>query len=159
MKIIHTPGPGGKGIAAAIKGLRKAQGRVGWFPSAVYEDGTPVALVASVQEFGSPSKGIPPRLGMRTTQIEKQGEWREVSAEAARGVMNGTVAPEHLMEAICLKAEGDLREHITKVQTPALKPATIRARQRRSASGEASSKPLNDTGYMLATLTSETSKK
>ncbi len=158
MKVRSVPGPGARGLQAAAKGLRKSQGKVGWFPSAVYPDGTPVALVASVQEFGSPSKGIPPRLGMRETQATKQGEWRTVSEGAVAGILAGTVAPAHLMEALCLKAEGDLREHITKVQTPALKPATIRARQRRSASGEASSKPLNDTGYMLATLTSEINK-
>ncbi|WP_238602470.1 hypothetical protein [Fimbriiglobus ruber] len=37
-------------LAARLKELSGIETRVGWFPSATYEDGTPVALVASVQD-------------------------------------------------------------------------------------------------------------
>jgi len=144
-------------LRIAIKGLNGATGKVGWFESAKYPDGTPVAGVAAVQEFGNVH--TPPRLGMRQTQSDKQGTWKGIAKDAAKAVVTGELPPGALMEAVCLQTEGDLRATISKVLSPPLKRATIRARERRSASGEASTKPLVDTGYMLATLTSQTTKK
>ena len=35
--------------------------RVGFLEGSTYPDGTPTALVAAVQNFGAPARGIPPR--------------------------------------------------------------------------------------------------
>ena len=153
--------PGVRNLRAAIKGLDGATGAVGWFESAKYEDGTPVAVIAAVHEYGAPSKGIPPRPFMRPTQQEKQQEWAGVARQVSRAVVAGKMPAGGLMEALALKAEGDVRAYIGKIQSPALKEATVEARKRRNAKGrkdgvgEASDKPLVDTGYMLATLTSK----
>jgi len=151
-------------LRQTVKALDGATGRTGWFPSAVYEGGQPVAGVAYVQEFGSPSRGIPPRLGMRETATEKRQEWAATAAQISRASTQGKIAPGQVMEAVTLAAEGAIRAHITKVTSPPLKAATVAARKRRLANGGAGakstiSKPLVDTGIMLATLTSETSKK
>lgn len=151
-------------LRQAVEGLDGTQGRVGWFPSAVYEGGQPVAGVAHVQEFGSPSRGIPPRLGMRATAREKSEEWKHTVERISRAAMQGAVAPEKVMEALTLAAEGHMRETITKVTSPALKPATVAARKRRLANGGAGAqatiaKPLVDSGILLNTLTSEVDKK
>lgn len=148
----------------AIKGLDGAQGRVGWFPSAKYEGGQPVAGVAYVQEFGSPSRGIPPRLGMRLTATEKRQQWAKTAEQVSRAAAQGKIEPGRVMEAVALAAEGHVRETITKVQSPPLKQATIDARKRRLANGGAGAqatiaKPLVDTAILLNTLTSETEKK
>lgn len=148
----------------AIDGLNGAQSKVGWFPSAVYEGGQPVAGVAHVQEFGSPSKGIPPRLGMRATATEKREEWKHTVENLSRAAVQGKIDPDKVAEGIALAAEGHVRETITKVTSPALKQATIDARKRKLANGgkgaQASiGKPLVDTGILLNTLTSETTKK
>jgi len=151
-------------LRQAVKGLDGAQGRVGWFPSAVYEDGAPVAGVAHVQEFGSPSQGIPPRLGLRGTAVEKQQEWAKTAADVSRAAAQGKVPAANVMPLVCLAAEGAIRETITKVTSPPLAPATIAARKRRLANGgkgakDSIGKPLVDSGILLASLTSETSKK
>lgn len=151
-------------LRQAVAGLDGAQGRVGWFPSAVYEGGQPVAGVAYVQEFGSPARGIPPRLGMRTTASERREEWKHTVEQISRAAAQGKVAPGQVMEALTLAAEGHMRETITKVTSPPLKQATIDARKRRLANGGAGAqasigKPLVDTGILLNTLTSETEKK
>lgn len=159
-------------LRQAVEGLDGAQGRVGWFPSAVYEGGQPVAGIAHVQEFGSPSKGIPPRLGMRAMAREHQDQWKHTVEQISRAAAQGKVAPERVMEAVTMAAEGHMRETISKVTEPALKQATIDARKRRlankgknltGAKGGAGvagiAKPLVDTGILLNTLTSETDKK
>lgn len=151
-------------LKQTVKALDGAQSKVGWFPSAVYEGGQPVAGIAHVQEFGSPSRGIPPRLGMRNTAAEKRQEWAKTAETISRAAAQGKIAPGQVMEAVAMAAEGAVRETITKVTSPALKQATIDARKRRLADGgkgaQASiGKPLVDTGILLNTLTSETTKK
>jgi hypothetical protein len=158
VKVTRKPGPGAQALGDAVKGLKGAQAKVGWFPSAKYEDGTPVALVAVVHEYGSPAKGIPPRLGMRQLQEEKKAEWSKDSHVLAKAVVNGKMAPDAVMQGLAQKAEGDMRQHISQVWTPKLKPATIKARGRRHSKGYVSEKPLVDTGYLLNTLTSQVKK-
>jgi hypothetical protein len=147
-------------LRQTIKGLDGAESKVGWFPSAVYEKGQPVAGIAAVQEFGSPSRGIPPRPFFRTTAIEKRGEWSKNAEQLARRAATGKMAPELVMEGVALAAGGNVRATITKIQSPPLKQSTIDARKRRLADGGASAKatiakPLVDTGIMLATLSYE----
>lgn len=163
-KVRHTEGPAVKALAAAVKGLSGAQGKVGWFPSAKYENGTPVALVAVVHEYGSPTKGIPPRPFMRTTAEAKKAEWQRDAHVLAKAVVNGNIEPGAVIEGVAQKAEGDIRRTIGKLSTPVLKPATIAARKRRLAKGtrvkgNGITKPLVDTGYLLNTLTSQVGKK
>ena len=159
-------------LRQAIAGLDGAQGRVGWFESAKYEGGQPVAGIAAVHEFGSPARGILPRLGMRATAAEKREEWKHTVEQISRAVAQGKIEPGRVMEALTMAAEGHVRETITKVTEPALKQATIDARKRRLADKGKSvtgkkggagiagvSKPLVDTGILLNTLTSETEKK
>lgn len=151
-------------LREAAKTLTGAQGKVGWFPSAVYEGGQPVAGVAHVQEFGSPSHGIPPRSYFRSTATEKRESWKKTTADISRAAAQGKISPANVLPAVCMAAEGHVREAITKLTAPALKPATVAARKRRLANGGAGakssiSKPLVDSGIMLNTLTSETGHK
>jgi len=150
-------------LRQTVQSLDGATGKVGWFPSAVYEKGQPVAGIAAVQEFGSPSRGIPPRPFFRTTATEKREEWAGTAGQLAKRAALGKLAPGQVMEGLTMAAEGHVRATITKLQAPALKQATIDARKRRLANGGAGakstiSKPLVDTGIMLATLTSEIDK-
>ena len=101
---------------------------------------------------------------MRATAREKRREWAKTAETISRAAAQGKIAPERVMEAVAMAAEGNVRETITKVTAPALKQATIDARKRRLANGgkgaQASiAKPLVDTGILLNTLTSETEKK
>lgn len=103
-------------------------GKVGWFQTAHYPDGIPVALVAAVHEFGWPEHNIPPRLGMRETAEAMRGVWAQVAETVSKRCVNGQMTPTQAMETIGLKAAGDVRKHIAQVATPPLKPATIEAR-------------------------------
>jgi hypothetical protein len=146
-------------LRKAVSALNDATGRVGWFESARYEDGTSVALVAVVQEYGSTKRKIPPRPFMRTTQQENAQQWKEDARQLASAVAAGHMPPDALMEGLTQKAEGAIRQTISKVLSPPLSERTIAARARRHSKGKASAKPLVDTGYLLNTLTSQVKKK
>lgn len=149
----HVPSPEGERFALAMKELAGLSTKVGWFPSAKYVDGTPVAYVATIQEFGYPEGGIPPRPTIRPTISEQQGAWRDLMARAVRGIPKGTRTAYQCMEVLGLQAEGDIRKSIAQLTAPALAASTIAGRKGR---GNGSTKPLVDTRYLINTLTSVT---
>lgn len=156
-KVIRKPGPGANQLKVLIEGIETRNvGKVGFFETAKYPDGTPVAYVAAIQEFGSPTQGIRPRSFMRTTIAERQASWKALAASGAKAIAEGRYNIDEVLDGIGQQAAGDIRKKISSITTPALKPTTIRARARRYAdggAGGASSKPLVDTGQMLNSVT------
>lgn len=131
--------------------LGKKTAKVGWFPTAVYsETGQPAAYIATIHEFGDPGHNIPARPFMRPTIAAKKGEWSGIVKGLFRQGMNSGEMPD-VLEVVGLAMEGDFRQAIADVMTPPLSQRTLAARRKR---GNNSDKPLNDTGYMIATLTS-----
>lgn len=154
MQVRRTFGPAHARLEKLIADAKKKQASVGWFESAKYMDGTPVAYVATIQEFGYAPKNIPARPFMRPTITAKGSEWKDIAKQGAKAVLSGSYTIDGLFEIIGQKAAGDIREAISKISDPALKQSTIDARKRRAKSGNASVKPLVDTGHMIGTLTS-----
>ena len=162
-----------KDLAMRVEGLSGVNGKVGWFQGARYEDGTSVAYVAAIQELGHGP--IPPRSFMRSTAEEKQQEWKATAKIASAQVVNGNLDGEQAMEVITARAEGDISKKIATITSPPLSPITLGARKYRQMGkkvtgatiGEiarkleegtldisgVSTKPLVDTGVMVATLT------
>ena len=163
-----------------INTLDKTEGKVGWFGDK-YEDGTPVAYVAAIQEYGSGK--TPPRSFMRSTVAEKKDEWENIAIQLSRQAIAGKASPTDVMGKITLQAEADVSQKIATLTDPPLSPVTLELRAMKKANphlivtaktvGEAaarvrkpgyvtpsvSTKPLIDTGYMIATLTSQVNKK
>ena len=129
-------------------------GEAGWFESAKYEDGTPVAYVASIQEYGHGP--IPPRSFMRTTIADKREEWKGLFMDGAKAVVAGGESAGSVMDKVSSLAAGQVREKISKIHKPPLAESTKSSRRSR---GNTSTKPLVDTGHMLATLTHNVSDK
>lgn len=130
--------------------------KVGYFETSKYPDGTPVAAVASVHEFGSPSKGIPARPTMRPTIAEQRPTWARHLAQGAQAVVEGRFTAEQVMDSVGALAAGDVRKSIAALQSPPLKPETIKARQRRYADKKtvgSLGKPLVDTAIMVNSVT------
>jgi hypothetical protein len=161
--------------------LASAELEVGWFEGTQYNDGTPVAGVAAVQEFGSASRAIPPRPFFRPTITEQQGKWAKKTGAILGRYIEGSLTPEQSLNVIGSMFVGDVQDKISTINSPKLSPITIALRRLRDngvqiggslvgqvaqaiADGETAKgelgdqtypniKPLNDTGYMLATLT------
>lgn len=141
-------------IKRQIKDMENIEARVGWFDSTRYPDGTPVAGIAVVQEFGTEDLTIPPRSFMRTTQAERKPEWDKVMSQGFTKIMKGKMTSEQLITLIAVMARGDVDKKISLIFAPPLQTSTIKARARRAGKKPKiiSIKPLHDTGYLQATL-------
>jgi hypothetical protein len=153
MKITHKSNIN---LDLALKGIENKVGKVGFFKGSIYDNGIPVAYVATIQEFGVPEKGIPARSFMRSTINEQQKNWSKIAEQGSRRVLSGKLQANDLMEMIGQKASGDMRKKISTITTPALKQSTINARMSKRADKTTVgnlTKPLVDSGLMLQSLT------
>lgn len=122
---------------------------VGWLPGAKYEDGTPVAGVAAVHEYGL---GVPARSFMRPTVTAEGRTWGQ--AVVARLQQGATL--QQAAATLGGLASGDMQKAISQLRSPPLAEATLYARQHRHAPPpNSSTKPLVDTRVMMQTLTFE----
>ena len=118
--------------------------RVGFLERATYPDGTPVAMIAAIQDFGAPRAGIPPRPFFRNMIAAKKGEWPAAIAQLLKeNDYDAVVALNITGEAIA----GQLRQSIVDTNAPPLKPATVRRK--------GFDKPLVETGHMLNSISHE----
>lgn len=166
-------------LSEIAKQVEGKEAQIGWFPNARYEDGTPVAYVALIQEKGAPEVGIPPRPTIEPTFDQESAKWRDTMAAGMRAVIRGNVSGDEVLEAVGQQAVGDIKQAIVTVSAPPLSPITVLLRRwkkegrkitgatvgeaaRAIANGEepgSDDKPLNATGLMLATLTNTVTKK
>lgn len=139
-----------KGLNSAVNRIknftRKLTGRspvvrIGFLENARYPDGTPVAMIAAIQDGGAPNAGIPPRPFFRNMIAKKKGEWpaaiagllkaNDYDAEKVLGLTGAAIA-------------GQLRQSIIDTNDPPLAEATIRRK--------GFAKPLVDTGHLLQSV-------
>lgn len=168
---------GGEAFREALRriseGLSSATAvRVGFLEGAKYGDGTPVAMVAAIQEFGAPAAGIPPRPYFRSMVAAKSPGWGEALGQILPAVdYDAAAALTQMGEGIA----GQLRQSIADTMSPPLSPVTLMLRKmraenpdlvvtartvgeaaRRVAAGEsyggAPTKPLVDTGHLLGSV-------
>lgn len=166
--------------------LKQADGtslQTGWFESARYEDGTPVAGIAAQNEFGNPKISIPARPFLRPTVDNQKGDWAQLMDSAAAQILAGNISMKDALNGLGLKSVADIKNSITTGGFPALSPITIALRKLRNqnvpiggktvgwvaaaiaegktAPGELGDQsfgnqdPLRETGYMISTLTYE----
>ena len=157
------------GIEKAIANMKPVSVKVGWFPSARYDDKnkTPVAYVAAIQEYGSPSNNIPARPFIRPAIAHNEKKWRDIGKRGLRAVVYGKATVTQVLENLGIAAVGDIQRSIAQVYSPALKKATVRARLARKTykgplnktQARSITKPLIDTGHMQATVAYELSSE
>lgn len=122
--------------------------RVGFLENATYPNGTSVALVAAIQNFGAPKVGIPPRPFFSNMVREKSGGWPDAIAKNLKATgMDVRAALERVGEGI----KGQLQQSIIQTNSPPLAQSTI--------DRKGSAKPLVDTGHMLASVDYEVTSK
>lgn len=115
--------------------------RVGFLERATYPDGTPVALIAAIQNWGAPGAGIPPRPFFSNMIAEKSPEWPgAISNLLKANDFDAKLTLEQVGQAVA----GQLRQSIVDTNDPPLAPATIRRK--------GFAKPLVDTGLMLNSI-------
>jgi hypothetical protein len=134
--------------------------KIGFFENSKYEDGTPVAYIAAIQEFGYEAGGIPSRSFMRTTQKENTKRWTDMAFKAFVACGKGRISAEDAYDRLGMDAQKAVFKKIKSIKLPELADGTIAARKRAKANGgkgatAAITKPLIDTGTMLAAVSYE----
>ncbi len=161
--------------------------KVGWFEGVNYEDGTPVAGIAAQNEYGNPALSIPARSFMRPAIDEHSSEWSNIMAKGAKAASEGSVTMNQVFTVLGEKVSAQIKNKIVSGNHAPLSPITIALRKHRDngvkitgsfvgavagaiARGETgvgqlgdqshgNKDPLRDSGYMIATLSSEVYKK
>jgi hypothetical protein len=168
---------GGDKLAAKLAEIAARLGQnpevhVGFLENATYPNGTPVAMVAAIQEFGAPKVGIPPRPFMRNAVAAHKAEWPKAAAD----LLKATDYDVHkTLELVGEGIKGQIQQSISDLMEPPLGPVTlmlrmmrignvnapvtfamVREARRRVAAGErasgVSTKPLIDTGHLFASV-------
>lgn len=132
-------------LRKAMAELRNLKASAGWYETAHYPNGTPVAYVASIHEFGAPGAGIPPRPFMRPAIAANGGAWMQALGEGAKDALRGGLSATQLMEQVSARAAADVAKSIQAVSAPPLNPATVRRK--------GFAKPLVETGQMIQSVT------
>lgn len=128
-KAIRVVGPGAKGLNQLISHADQDVAKVGFFASAKYVTGLPVAQVAQWMEKGVPSRSIPPRPFMRPTMDSKDREWSDDFGKLAKKIVKGDISMHQALDMIGLVAAGDVRKTISTLTDPPLSKLTLLARK------------------------------
>ena len=145
-----------KTLSKRFKYLQNASVSVGWHEDSKYDDGTQIAEIAAIQEYGTGDGKIPPRSFMRSTANEKlKTVWLvNLKKVIAHYVSKGGDLSQ-LYGKFGASISGDIAEKITQIWTPPLAESTVKnrvSRKSKKATTESLTKPLIDTGVMLASL-------
>lgn len=137
----------------------------GWFADGNnYDSGIAVYEVARIQEYGTNT--IPPRPFIRPAVDNEKKKWigfikKSIANELKKG---GKGDFSIAFEKLGMMVQGDIQEYIHKVHSPPLENSTLAARARKrgitakdiqqmsDAEYANFSKPLEDTGQMISTV-------
>lgn len=123
---------GGDKLKAKLEELSKKVAKaaivqVGFFEGSNESNGASTPMVAAIQEFGAPAKGIPPRPFFRTMVAKEEGHWGEdLGAALLATDYNAEKALGQMGEAM----GGELRESIIALTEPKLSDVTLLLRER-----------------------------
>lgn len=118
--------------------------RAGFLEGATYPDGTPVATVAAVQNFGSPAQGIPPRPFFTNAIRQYSPEW---GAKLGKVLAANDWDTERSLELLGEIMVGDIKQSIVDTNEPPLAEKTIERK--------GFEKPLIDTSHMINSVSAE----
>lgn len=137
---------GGDILESALRDIADRVGgggtvRVGFLENARYPDGTPVAMIAVLQDLGAPGAGIPPRPFFRNMIVQKAPEWGPAIGAL---LVDNDYDVERVLQLAGQAIAGQLRQSIVDTNDPPLAPSTIRRK--------GFAKPLVETGHMLNSI-------
>lgn len=142
-----------KRVAASMEQISGMSVRVGYLgptePKDARKEGAMTNLgLAQIHEFGAPSKGIPARPFLFPAYEEKKKAIRKELERAVRSEIGGKAgAVEAALMSVGLAIQATAKKNIVAQKNFApLKPATLRARQRKKFTG---TKALIHTGQLM----------
>jgi hypothetical protein len=124
----------------------------GFFESAKYANGTPVAYIAAIQEFGYPEGNIPSRPFFRNAIKANEQKWGDIAGRLIESAIEGKLSESQALEQLGSMIKGDIQESIIDGDFESLKQSTLVARQSRKRTAGVANKPLIDTGHMMRSV-------
>jgi hypothetical protein len=114
-------------------------------------DGTPMAMIAAVHEFGSPEQNIPERSFLRGGIRRGTPKFGKLNERNLSAVVRGTMTVAQSLGQLGAMAAGEVKREFTTADFAPIAQATIYARKRRF--GKASTRPLIATGNLRQSIT------
>ncbi|WP_371432429.1 hypothetical protein [Novosphingobium sp.] len=106
---------------------KKTQVNVGFLEGATYPDGTSVATVAAINNFGAPEAGIPARPFFSDMIQQHKGEWSDTFASVLKSCDYDT---DQALELMGTGMMGQLSDAIINTQSPPNSEVTNLLKQR-----------------------------
>lgn len=133
-----------KKLDQILKDVKKNASKleVGFMGGASYPDGTSVAMVAAINEFGAPSRGQPPRPFFRRMVATKSKEWPKALGLALKA---NNYDGRRAMNLMGVGISDQLKKSIIDLVSPPLSPRTV--------ARKGFDKPLIETKLMLNSVT------
>lgn len=178
--ITRVPGSASGPLNKMLVDLKKANVRVGWFESSKYPDEaqTPVAYVAAINELGPHARPF-----MSTAADAHDKDWSLLMFNLCKQVVKGSLTVEQALDGVGLACGADIQKQIAEIaRAGGLSLITLVARAYRKEGMKVTGAtigqiarmvkknpqqaqdeitdagirdtPLNDTGYMIATVSS-----
>ncbi|EOS94710.1 hypothetical protein LU631_02700 [Erwinia tracheiphila] len=138
-------------LNGVAKGLDSKQVKVGFIDKATYPDGTSVAMVAAINEYGNPGNNQLPRPFFRNAISEHSTEWADA---VGRGIRAG-LPVNNVLEVVGAQIQGDVKQSIASLMEPKLSATTLHIRRSRKVMPNKSDKPLVDTRVMIGDVNYE----
>jgi hypothetical protein len=129
------------------------------------DEGTPLALIGLVMEFGSPAKGIPERPSLLPATRKGKPDFIRLNKRNLQKILRDETTLDKSLAQLGAMAVGKVVHEILTGDFKPLQPSTIAARKRRLSQGYQQSlatrqgkplqldKPLVDTGNFVASFT------
>ncbi len=122
----------------AFDALKKLTGdskrvvNVGVGPGKREPDGTPLAMIGAVQEFGAPELGIPERPWLRPAITDNRAEYTALNRINLVKLMKGEITYDDALGQLGAMAVGNVVKQIKTADYTPLKASTLAARARRN---------------------------
>lgn len=110
-------------------------------------DGTSVAMIAAVQNFGSPEQGIPERPFLTQAITKNQLNFIKLNRKNILKILEDKMTSEDALGQLGAYAAGQVQVEIKTGEFQELSPRTIARRKKNST------RPLYDTGQMVQSVT------
>jgi hypothetical protein len=174
---------GMKNLIKQLDSIGEKKMEAGWFESARYDDGTPVAGIMAQNELGNPGRSIPARPSLRPAAEGNKQKWKTTAQKGFAAVVQGKTTPDQVLNILGLQVVGDIKNAIAGGNHAPLSPITIALRRHandgvkiggafvgavaaaiaegKTGRGELGDQsfgnktPLQDSGYAISTLTYE----
>lgn len=140
----------------SVEALGKTQVRVGWGENQQYPTGESVAMVATQNEFGNPSKHIPPRPFFRPTIDREREKLLKLLERGAKRTLRGDQTAEDAFDFVGQYLSGQVKWSIHNLRFTALAVRTVENRLKGKTQGRSVSlkiaTPLIHTAYMVNSI-------